>query len=517
MSTGVNDGGASGRKARCCWCGKGFVRIDNSYWCVTPECRVLQAEHAIYVYDSANDRNIFLYVPLPKQVVLDSCNARNMLGGGAAGSTKSHSARWGMYRRCLSVENYEALLLRRTWPELEKHHFRLMAREAETFRNYGMNVTFSPTNREMVFHDTGSVIEGGHMENRDDVDKYLSRERDEIVADEGSTFDPKALLELSTRARSTKPQVHAIGSRGRFRVYTNPGGPASGMLRDFFIDHEPNWDDYAPELKEMYDPSEWVYIPGNLEDNPYLPESYERDLAVLQPWRFQQLRHNDWDIISGQFFTEFSGNTHVADLGDPGSNVEWFRSIDWGYVEPGWVGWWACLPDGVYYIRRELKYSHATIPEVCEKILEIDEELGIERVRYTVADPAMWQPAGTTGEAMNETFARHGVPLIKGHNDRVNGWQRVRELLKLREDGRPSIIIHSSCRYLIRTMSEAVSSRSNPEDVDTTIDDHPLDGVRYGAMSRPSPTSRRSPGASSRTFAGQKRLARKLRQMAKVR
>lgn len=482
-------------KTRCCWCNGTYVKIGNHYWCETAACREKQAANAVAVQSTGeNGGEIhYLYLPLPKQVDFDSCKERYLLGGGAAGSTKSHAARWGMYRRALAIHDYEGLLLRRTWPELEKHHFRLMDREARIFQSFGINAKFSITNREMTFPN-GSVIEGGHMENQDDVDKYLSRERDEIVCDEGSTFPPKALLELSTRARSTKPQVLATGSRGSFRVYTNPGGPASKMLYEFFIAHEPEWEDFPKELKEDYWPHEWVYIPGNLEDNPYLPPDYERDLALLTPWRFQQLRHNDWNVVAGQFFTEFSSSTHVKDLkiDSIGERCEFFRSMDWGYVNPGVVLWWACLPDGVYYIVKEFKFSHATISEVCAQILERDQEIGVRRLRYTAADPAMWQPAGTTGEAMNETFAKNGVPLIKAHNDRQNGWQRVREMLRLRDDDRPTIIFHPDCRYTIRTMAQAISAKNEPEDVDTTIDDHAIDTVRYGAMSRPAPTRRKS-------------------------
>jgi hypothetical protein len=34
----------------------------------------------------------------------------------------------------------------------------------------------------------------------------------------------------------------------------------------------------------------------------------------------------------------------------------------------------------------------------------------------------------------------------------------------------------------------AVSAKTDPDDMDTTGDDHALDALRYGAMSRPAPT-----------------------------
>lgn len=500
-------------KARCCWCGSPFVQIAQKHpllrpvcWCRTPICRRRQADHSIAVTDGSVTH--YLYVPLPKQVDLDSCMERYLLGGGAAGVSKSHAARWSMYRRCLAIPGYEGLILRETWDELNKHHFRLMAEESNVFRAFGFDVKFSITNREMTFPH-GSVIEGGHMEKAEDVKRYLSRERDEIAADEGVQFDPRALLELSTRARSTKPRVLAYGSRGLFRVYTNPGGPSGSMLRDFFINHTPNWDEFPAELRRDYRSSEWVYIPGNLEDNPYLSEHYERDLAILAPWRYQQLRHNDWDIVAGLFFHEFLKSTHVADLGSIGGDYEWFRSLDWGFVNPGCTLWWACLPDARYYIRYAHKFQLQAIEDVAEDIIDVSSKIGSSYIRYTVADPNIWGPGSPAitnrqefvGEDIAETFMKSGVPMIKGDNrSRTNGWVRVREMLRLRPDGKPTITIHpDDCQYLIRTLSDAVSAKNNPEDIGS-IDDHPLDALRYGAMSRPSPTRQQRAARSGKTF-----------------
>jgi hypothetical protein len=46
------------------------------------------------------------------------------------------------------------------------------------------------------------------------------------------------------------------------------------------------------------------------------------------------------------------------------------------------------------------------------------------------------------------------------------------------------------CRYLIRSIAAAVSDDKDPDDVDTKTDDHALDAWRYGAMSRPNPSSK---------------------------
>lgn len=196
------------------------------------------------------------------------------------------------------------------------------------------------------------------------------------------------------------------------------------------------------------------------------------------------------------------------------AELEWFRSLDWGYINPGCCLWWACLPDRRYYIRHELKFSHWTIARVKQEIHDITLDNGIHHIRYTVADPAVKAKFGDTGESIQETFQRAtkwkngppiNMPLQLGDNNRKNGWQRVREMLELREDGYPTIIIHPDCRYLIRSLAQATSAKNDPEDVDTNSDDHALDSLRYGAMSRPAPT-RVSSTSSSKTFKAKQQL-----------
>src|SRR5207344_1390935 len=100
------------------------------------------------------------------------------------------------------------------------------------------------------------------------------------------------------------------------------------------------------------------------------------------------------------------------------------------------------------------------------------------------ADPAIWQRHGQVGEAIGETFARLGVPVTRSNNDRMNGWQRIQEMLRDAPDGRPWLQVERACRYLTRTLPAAVRDQTNPEDLDTAGDDHALDALRYGAMSR---------------------------------
>ena len=472
--------------ARCCWCQAPLRRHDALWWCPTPACSARQRAHAVGVPGKKGTIARWLYLPTPKQVVFDAEPARNILFGGAAGCSKTHGARWRMHRRALRLPGYEGLIVRETFPELEKTHLRDMVTEAPL-----LGATFIESKRLFKFPN-GSLIECGHLDDPAALRRYLSTEYDDITVDEGVQLQPDVLLELSTRARTSKAAVKAAGG-AHFVVVTNPGGPANGMLLDFFIDHTPDLDRY-PALRTAYDPAQWVFIPALLDDNPYLDPQYEQDLAVLSSWRYDQLRWGNFRVFAGQFFSTFNERRHVVDLGTP-TGARWFRSMDWGHNQPGCWGWWAILPDHRLYIRRDYKFQGELVSHNATLVKRMTRELiGDQRVSYDVGDPSIWIKAGQNtshyvGQSIGESFGLAGIAIGRADNDRYNGWMCVQELLRDASDGTPWLVMHPDARYLMRSFAAAVSDPKDPDDVNTASDDHGLDMVRYGAMSRPSPTA----------------------------
>lgn len=171
-------------------------------------------------------------------------------------------------------------------------------------------------------------------------------------------------------------------------------------------------------------------------------------------------------------------------------DLEVFASMDWGYRSKGDILWWACLPDGQYHICYEYPFQGKTVEYVGREIRKITDSLRVARLRYVAADPAMWQKTGSgRGESIAETLLRMRIPMRRSDNDRYNGWMRVRELLSDRDEHGPWLTVSPQCKYLIRTLPVLVGSKNDPEDLDTEGDDHAADALRYGAMSRPRPTT----------------------------
>jgi phage terminase large subunit len=425
---------------------------------------------ALTIRVKRGETEALLYRPTPKQVQFQLCAAKRVLYGGAAGGGKSHAMRWDAYLRCLAVPGYRALILRRTFPELEKTHIDRASLEAPL-----MGAKPKTSDREVEFGNGAKVV-FGHCQDDEAIGKHLSTEWDAIYFDELVTFTQRQFLMIASRARTSKPGVSPV-----VRAGTNPGGPGAHWVREWFIDK-------TVDLKQFpaYKPENYAYIPATLDDNPHIDPEYEQSLLDLPEALRRAYRYGDWDIFEGQYFSEWRKANHVGFVPIP-EGVQWVRAVDWGYVKPGWCGWFACLPEGRVILAWEYLFSQTIAAEVAKEIKRRTQALGA-KVRYTVGDTAMWTPEGQTGETIAETFAKHGVPMVQADKDRVNGWQRVRHWLREAPDGKPWLMVTPDCPYAIRTFPAAVMDTHKPEDVDSDGEDHALDAIRYFCMSRPSPT-----------------------------
>jgi len=371
------------------------------------------------------------------------------------------------------------LLIRKTFPELERTHIKAFRREAQE-----LGFTWSESRRSAEFAN-GATIECGHLEDEAAVQKYLSSEYDLIIVDEAVQIVPDALMELMSRARTSNPRVVAAGGAEVWLV-TNPGGPSHALLKDLFLSHQPDVERY-PALAKTYRPEQWAFIGATLDDNPYIDPDYESlALGGLRRARYEQLRHGDWDAADGQFFEGVTARTHsqVVRLVRPLADV--VEAMDWGFTSPGCVGWFVPVGDNHWHCLAEWKFQRRTAEEVALGILAKRRELGITQVRYTVVDPSMFNKTGhAKGESFAETLGRYGVSCRRGDHDRVMGWPRMAAWFRAAPDGVPWLTFDPSCVYLLRSLPALLADTHNPEDVDTHLDDHGADMVRYFVMSRP--------------------------------
>jgi hypothetical protein len=132
-------------------------------------------------------------------------------------------------------------------------------------------------------------------------------------------------------------------------------------------------------------------------------------------------------------------------------------------------------------------------PEVAALVLKVRAELGYERPRYSVADPSI--QSENRGESIQETFRRASnyrvvwTPALNRRTDpeRELGWPRVGSWF--RPDpltGIPWLTFDpDEASYFLRSIAGLMPDKHNPEDVNTHMDDHGADCIRYFCMSRP--------------------------------
>ena len=175
-----------------------------------------------------------------------------------------------------------------------------------------------------------------------------------------------------------------------------------------------------------------------------------------------------------------------------------FRSLSWGYHEPGGhVLWWLVRPSMHLHIVGELAFEQMDEAELAVALATQDAALGIggslevSRVDYTVGTPDIvtnvkHKKPGFRGETIGDRLLKVGVPVIPADDDVLNGWKRCLSLFGHDEQAVPWLTIHPRCSVLIEAIPAGLQDvAKQPDDIKGPAP--PLLAFRYGAMSRPSP------------------------------
>jgi hypothetical protein len=83
-----------------------------------------------------------------------------------------------------------------------------------------------------------------------------------------------------------------------------------------------------------------------------------------------------------------------------------------------------------------------------------------------------------------EKWERAGFKMIKASKERTNGLALFHQrLITAGEDGKPMLLVFDHCVHFIRTIPMLTPDPSNPEDVNSHLEDHVYDEARYAIMS----------------------------------
>ena len=439
--------------------------------------------------------------PNEKQLLALRETHRQVGYGGARGGGKSWFVRWKAVLLCLHYPGIRVLITRRTYKELLNNHIEPLKAMLGDLARYSAS--------EKCFRfPNGSAIWFGYCACDADLGQYQGAEYDVWFCDEAGQFLESWIQQIDACIRG----VNGFPKRSYYTL--NPGGPSHGYFKRVFIDRR---------FQEGEKPEDYAFIQALCTDNKALMEmqpEYRLALQKLPPKLKQAWLYGRWDIFEGQFFEDFRmvpdpalcqkagitqaqaleqrRFTHVIPPFDlnSGSCRGWhiLRSYDFGYAKPFSVGYWAVDYEGTLYRILEL-YGCTGVPNEGVKWTPEEQFKAMRELETThpwlkgrkfadsVADPAIFD--ASRGESIADTAARFGIYWTPGDHKRIPGWMQVHYRLQFDDRGYPRLYVFDCCKAFIRTMPLMMYSRTNPEDLNTELEDHCPDEVRYLCMSRP--------------------------------
>ena len=364
----------------------------------------------------------------------------------------------------MRYDGIKVLLLRRTYPELKENHINTLLGELKGI------ATYKESDKVFTFLN-GSKIKLGYCDSERDVLQYQGIEYDIICMDEATQFTEYQFQTLTACLRG------ANDFPKRMYLTCNPGGVGHEWVKRIFISKR-----YKPDES----PDDYEFISATIFDNKILMEKDPHYLSMLnnldeklrQAWR-----DGNWDMLAGQYFSEFDRNVHVIEPFAIPDHWKRYRAIDYGLDCLACV-WVAVDELNNYYVYREYGEPDKIISDGAKDIIELSEG---ESIQYTVAPSDIWARSQETAKSKADIFRENGLPLIKGNNNRETGWLALKDLLKVHEvdEGCDSRLkIFSSCVQLIEYLPALQRDAKKPTDCMTEPHDitHLPDALRYFAV-----------------------------------
>ena len=400
-----------------------------------------------------------------------------VLFGGAAGGGKSYGQLIDALLFALKYPKSSQLILRRTYPELEKSIIRT------SLRLYPREIASYNASSHVWKFQNGSIVEFGNCDTENDVYKYQSAEYDVMRFDELTHFTEYQYTYLISRVRGTNGYPKQVKSS------TNPGGVGHTWVKERFIDPVP------PLMAYSTDGGERIFIPSLVDDNVFLMQSdpeYKKRLKNLSENDQKALLYGDWDLDEGAYFDEFRKEVHVIKPHKLPDENRLYMSLDYG-LDMLACYWYSVDSLGYVTVYRELYRSGLIIDDAARAILAAMPPEEHQKITAIFAPRDLWNRRQETGKSVEQRFADMGLYLDKVSNSREAGWYEVKRYLRPQSDEfgdiTPKLRIFDTCRNLIRCLPAVRHDERKPNDVATEPHEltHAPDALRYFCDGLPLP------------------------------
>ena len=394
----------------------------------------------------------------PKQIDFLSVTAKFSLMWGAKWWGKSHACRARAVWQCMEWPGLSWLVLRRTYPEVEKNMINKLKEElpAKIYRY---------TEKNHVMKIWKSRITFWYCQNKNDIRQFQGIEYDFICIEEITQRSEEEFRILMSSLRTSKDRYEP-----NCFMSGNPWGIWHARVKRLFIDR-----DFLPNEN----PDDYVFIPATIYDNEVLmnndPSYYQNLLNLPEKRRKAYLEWNR-DVFAWQYFNMFNRAVHVIDPIIPRNVKKRIICLDYWYTAPSAVYRLALTHDDKVICYREFYSPWFTYKKLALQIKALTPE--DEKIDDIICDPAYINKTSESNETtLAQEFASVWLIVSPGNNDRIAWWMRIRDLLNIYEDPNTkkktsNLKICSNCINLIRTLPALVHDDSNVEDVNTKWEDH---------------------------------------------
>jgi phage terminase large subunit len=329
----------------------------------------------------------------------------------------------------------------------------------------GMDYRYSVGDKTLHWENGSRIIFGGYKD-PSDIDKYLGIEYDLIVIEECTQLDFDKFQRIDGSLRTSRTD----GWRTVMYLTCNPEGVGLQWAKRLFV--QP-WKNGEESMRHRF-------IFSTYKDNKFTDPDYVTYLEDLEGPLGKAWREGDFDVFEGHAFPNWMRDRHVIKPFPIPSYWKVWLGIDDGYAEPFCTLWLTKDPQSrrTYVIREA--YERLLVNSAQAQLI-LDYTDRDWRVLKYKADPSMFNRSHRRrAQSAADIFLEYGIRLVKAENSRIPGKRLIDNLLADGPDGQPRIqFFEGECDNLIDQMSHLQFDPHNPEDVDTTMEDHAYDALRY--------------------------------------